>query len=123
LAEILSAEVDKLPAEQLQRFVGWVQAGDVERAAWKKIDDAVRARWSNEPKGEVKHVLGQALLTVLGHQGPANEVLAFLRLQWQKGPENHRTAYANHLFNHLLAQPWSAEIEGEVFRMLDKLSS
>ena len=35
----------------------------------------------------------------------------------------YRTAYANELFNTLLAQPWTAAIEEEAFALLDKLAA
>jgi Flp pilus assembly protein TadD len=123
LGAVLIADIDKLPAEQVRRLVGWVHSDDVAPAGWDKIIAALRTRWKNEAKDDVKHVLGQTLVSVLsGHGGP-NEPLAFLRLQWQSAPENRRAEYANQLFNQLLAQPWSAEFEAEAFALLDKLST
>ena len=123
LAGILTAEIDKLAAEQVGRFVGWVQSEDAEPAAWTKIADVLRRRWTNEAKESVKHVLGQALNSVLTRRGGAGEALAFLRLQFQTGPEKHLAEYANQLFERLLEQPWSAAFEAEAFTLLDKLSS
>jgi Flp pilus assembly protein TadD len=124
LAGILSAEIDKMPAERVRYFVSWLQTDDLEPADWKKIADVLRNRWSSETKDAEKHALGQVLIGILSnHAGPA-EAIAFARLQWQKGPEEHRAEYANQLFDRLLAQPWTSEIEeGEVFAMFDKLSA
>ena len=122
LAIVLTAEIDKLSAEQARRVVAWVQAEDAAPADWKKITDVLRQRWKSEAKDEVKHVLGQALLGALSRQSAPGEPLTFLRLQWQTGPEKRRAEYANQLFDHLLALPWSAEVETETFAMLDKLS-
>ncbi|HEV3120214.1 MAG TPA: hypothetical protein VGY58_24345 [Gemmataceae bacterium] len=123
LAGVLTAEIDKLSAEQVRRFVDWVQSEDLEPAAWTKVTDVLRKRWTSEAKEDVKHVLGQALASVLTRRGGAGEALAFLRLQLQKGPEKHRAEYANQFFERLLEQPWSAEFEAEAFTLLDKLSS
>jgi len=123
IAGTLSAEIDKLPAEDIQRFVNWVQPDDADPAAWTKIADGLRQRWSNEAKAEVKHILGQALVSVLSSRGGAVEALAFLRLQLQTGPEKYRATYANQLFDRLLDQPWSAEYENEAFTLLDRLST
>jgi tetratricopeptide (TPR) repeat protein len=122
LAGFLSGEVDKLPAEQVRRLAGWVQREDAEPAAWDKIRAALRKRWTNEAKDEVKHVLGQALVTILAHDAEPKELLAFLRLQHQNGPQKYRAEYANQIFNNLLSLPWSAEFETEALTLLDKLS-
>jgi len=50
LAGILIAEIDKLPAEQVNRLVGWVQFDDAVPAAWTKITGVLRQRWTNEPR-------------------------------------------------------------------------
>jgi Flp pilus assembly protein TadD len=123
LGAILTAEIDKLPAEQIERLVGWVESGDVTPADWNKIIAALRARWKNQADDAAKNTLGQTLVRVLTMHGGPNEPLAFLRLQWQTASEKHRAEYANQLFNQLLAQPWSAEFEAEAFALLDKLST
>src|SRR5262249_26461127 len=105
LAGILTNEIDKLPAEQVHRLAGWVHAEDADAAAWTKISDSLRQRWTNEVKDEVKHVLGQSLVVVLSRQEDPNELLTFLRRQRQTGPEKHRAEYANQLFDRLLQQP------------------
>jgi Flp pilus assembly protein TadD len=125
IAGILTAEIGKLTAEQVQRFVRWMRPGDLEAEAWTKISAALRERWLNEAKAEPKHALGQALVTVLANHGTNDELLSFLRLQFEKGPEDRRVDYANHLFDRLLNfnQPWTAAIEDEAFTLLDKLTA
>jgi predicted Zn-dependent protease len=119
--EILAAEIDKLPAEQIRRFVYWARSEEIEPGASKKIADGLRRRWASEAKVGAKHVLGQALVSYLSYH-EADEVLAFLRLQMRKGPAEYRASYATQLFEHLLAQPWTAQVEGEAFTLLDKMS-
>jgi tetratricopeptide (TPR) repeat protein len=123
VAGILIADIDTLPADQVRRFVHWIQADDLRPKAWHKIGEGLRSRWSNEANAEVKHTFGQVLVHVLSGQGGAGEELAFLRLQLQQGPEGHRAAYTNQLFDHLLAQPWSARLEDEALTLLDQLST
>jgi Flp pilus assembly protein TadD len=123
LAAILTTEIDKLSAEQIRRFAGWLHADDAEPAAWTKAIGQLRQRWLSEAKDETKHVLGAALVTLLSRQETSNEPLTvFLRLQYEKGPAKYRTGYANQLFNRLLQNPWQAELEAEAFALLDKLS-
>jgi predicted Zn-dependent protease len=122
LAKILVDGVDKLSAEQLQRLVNWVQDEDTEPATWTKIADGLRRRWTSETKEPKKHLLGHAVVTALSRLYRPAETLAFLRLQYEKGPEKHRTGYANQLFESLLSQAWSAEYENEAFALLTKLS-
>jgi predicted Zn-dependent protease len=123
LAGILSGEIEKMPAKEVQRFVGWLNSEDADVVAWKKIADVLRTRWAGEAKDQTKNTLGQILVTVLTSHGEPGAALAFLRLQWEKGPEKYRTQYANQLFDKLLEQPWSADLEAEAFALLDKLSS
>jgi tetratricopeptide (TPR) repeat protein len=120
---ILSAEIDKLPAQQIRRFAGWVQFDDATPETWKKVIGALRKRWSDEAKPEVKDMLGQALVGLLSKQDSTAEVLAFLRLQLQNAPPDYRAEYANQLFNRLFDQPWTAEYESEAFGLFDKLSA
>jgi predicted Zn-dependent protease len=123
LAGILSGEIDKMSPTQVQRFVGWLNSEDADVVAWKKIADVLRTRWTGEAKDQTKNTLGQTLVTVLTSHGETGAALAFLRLQWEKGPEKYRAQYANQLFDKLLEQPWSADLEAETFGLLDKLSS
>jgi Flp pilus assembly protein TadD len=121
-ADILAAQVDKLPVVQVQQYLAWVGADDLDAAAWQKIVATLRQRWNAERDEQLKHTWGEAIIGVLGHHGGADETLAFLRLVRTKGPERYRTKYTQQLFNHLLVQPWTAEIEAEALSLLDQLS-
>ena len=106
----------------MNRLIGWVWASSsIENADWKKIADRLRKRWDAEKKPETQHLLAQPLIRVLTLLGP-EEALAFLRVQWQQGPEAHRVEYANQLFNALLSHKWSAANEDEAFALLGKLA-
>ena len=49
--------------------------------------------------------------------------LAFLRRQLNDGPAKHRAIYASQLFDALLAQPWSDELERESLALIRRLST
>jgi predicted Zn-dependent protease len=121
-AAILAAEIDKLPHEQIQRFVYWLHWEDLDPAGARKIAERLGQRWSQESNDEAKHILGQAQFSILSSHATSDAVLAFVRLQMQKGPEKYRATYTNQLFERLLIQPWSATIEDEACGLLDKLS-
>src|SRR5262249_25518800 len=55
LAAVLTAEVGKLSADQVGGFSDWVQSEDLEPAAWTKVADVLRQRWTSEVKEDVKH--------------------------------------------------------------------
>ncbi|HEV3435736.1 MAG TPA: VIT domain-containing protein [Gemmata sp.] len=122
LAGILLKESDKLSAQQVVYFVDWVwnDAG-LENDTWKTIADDIRKRWNTEKKLDIKNQLSAPLVRILTRLG-SEELLSFLRIQWKEGPETIRTQYANELFDALLAQKWSVEIEDEAFSLLDKLT-
>jgi tetratricopeptide (TPR) repeat protein len=122
LAGILDNEIAKLTPQQIAHFIEWLQPQDAEPAIWNRIMASVRERWTKEPDGRKKHTLGQALVNLLARHDRMADLLAFLRVQRATGPEAHRIEYTNELFNRLLAQPWTAEIEAEAFTLFDKLS-
>jgi hypothetical protein len=123
LAGILAKGIDKLPPEQARRLIEWVRHEDAGPAAWKTITAALRKRWAGETKDDAKHALGQALISVLSRQDDSADLLAFLRLQREQGPPDHRVEYTKQLFDRLLQEPWSDKVEAETFTLFDKLSA
>lgn len=121
MAAILVKEIDTLPVERLDDFINavWSDSG-MERDDWKKVAAGLRKRW-DAAKPEARHRIAQPLVRVLGWLG-GDELVAFLRVQWKQAPERHRAAYANELFNALLAQPWAPATEDEAFALLDSLA-
>ncbi|MGD0896679.1 MAG: VIT domain-containing protein [Thermoguttaceae bacterium] len=119
----LRDEIEKLPPEQIQRFVNWISSNDpaVELPEWKKIAEGLRRRWDAEPRREVRSQLGGTLIGVLGHLGP-QETLAFLRKQLEEASPDDRPGYARQLFDALLGQRWSGVSENEAFGLLERLS-
>ncbi len=123
LAGIVSVEIDKLPADQAHRLLGWVHPSDAEPAAWTKIASVLRQRWSKEADDHFKHTLGQALISILARHDTPTDLLTFLRLQRQTASEAYRASYTIQLFDRLLEQPWTVDFEAEAFTLLDKLST
>jgi tetratricopeptide (TPR) repeat protein len=123
-AALLGAELEKLPADQVQRFVSWIMPNDpaVEPQTWKRLAAELHKRWAAETDPAVKGRLAGTLLQILSSRVGAEEHLAFLREQFDKATEENRTSCAAALFDALLTQAWSAERENEAFSLLDKLS-
>lgn len=129
-AELLVKELDKLTPAEIARFVEWTLPNDppVELPVWKQVAAGLRARWAAEEVDdatsiEQKNRLAAALVRVLSSRLTPGELLAFLRDQLRDGPAEHKAAYANELFNSLIAQPWTAEFEQEAFALLEQLST
>jgi len=120
---ILTAEMGKLPTERIRYYVNWIMPNDpaIEPQVWKQIASELQKRWSAEPKPELKHQIAQTLIQVLA-RGDVKELLDFLRLQVQQGPEQYRVQYVRQLFDTLLNQPWSQDYEDEAFALLERLS-
>jgi predicted Zn-dependent protease len=120
---VLTNEIATLGTAEISRFVNWVSANDpaVENDTWQPIAKRLEERWAAETDFEQKHRLAQPLLQILAGRFP-NEHLAFLRRQLAEGPEKHRAAYANQLFDALLNLPWSAETENEALALIEQLA-
>ena len=123
-ADILKAEMDKLPPAQIQLFVNWIMSNDpvVEKDVWKRLADELHKRWAAENDQDEKNRLAGMLNQVLQSRIGQTEYLAFLREQLEKAPEENKPGCAAALFNAILTQPCSVERENEVFSLLDKQS-
>ncbi|MGA2061934.1 MAG: VIT domain-containing protein [Thermoguttaceae bacterium] len=123
-AELLKSDADKLPADQIHRYISWIMPNDpaVEADVWKRLAAELHKRWAAQPDAAIKAQLAQSLLQVLSSHVGAEEYLAFLQEQLDNATEENRTTCAAALFNALLTQPWLAEHENEAFSLLDKLS-
>ena len=120
----LVQDIERLPAERLSSLVSWVLPNDpaVEQPQWRKIAEGLERRWAAEPDPRIKNQLASPLLQVLSARLTAEEHLKFLRRQLAEGPQVHRANFARQLFDALLSQPWSEELEREAFSLLPGLS-
>lgn len=120
----LVQDLQRLPAERLSSLVSWVLPNDpaVEQPQWRKLAEGIERRWAAEQDPLIKNLLASPLLQVLSSRLTAEEHLKFLRRQLAEGPPAHRADFALQLFNTLLAQAWSEELEDEAFSLLPELS-
>ena len=74
------------PAE-IQRLVSWAMANDpaVEQPEWRQIA-ALRKRWDEEKKPEVRRQLAQPLSANSSSRLTPEEWIGFLRVQWKSSP-------------------------------------
>ena len=87
-------------------------------AAWKQVIARIQTQWQGESKDHQRHQWGQLLVTLLSRFSSAEELLAFQRVQMTQGPEEYRRQYTSQYLETLASQPWKAEHEEEIFRLL-----
>jgi Flp pilus assembly protein TadD len=126
VAEILTTQVEKLPAEQIRMYVKWLlnNNSNIEPAVWKKLSADLRIRWSAETKPRIKDDLSGTIVSIISsHLYPFDpkELLDFYRLQCKQGPAENAVRYHQQLFDCLTSQPWNAEYEDEAIALLGKL--
>ncbi|MCL4202229.1 MAG: hypothetical protein KJ000_07025 [Pirellulaceae bacterium] len=120
IARLLIEQIDTVPAARLSSLVGWIMANDpaVETPQWQRIAAGIERRWAAETDASVRQQLASPLIQVLSSRLAADEHLRFLRRQFKEGGKDHQTGHAKQLFQALLAQPWTAELENEAFDLL-----
>ncbi|NQT39974.1 MAG: tetratricopeptide repeat protein, partial [Planctomycetes bacterium] len=115
---LLIEEIDTLHPHQIEHYVRWLRLGDseVELDVWKRIAAGVERRWSTERNPGIRLQLAENAAQILSGQSTADELLAFLRRRLEIHPNSQ--AHAK-LFETLLEQPWSAELEDEALGLLE----
>jgi hypothetical protein len=121
----LQAEVETLTPSQLGVLVTWTigQTPAQDNLQWKAIAEAIRKRWDAAPDAKAKHALSGPLVSIYSSRFADSEYLPFLRAQLDVANEDYRASYAAQLFNVLLAQRWTEQIEAEAFTLLRQLST
>jgi hypothetical protein len=119
----LTGELSALSPAQVEVYLQWVSAGDAAAGVWKRLGEGLRQRWAKEADPSRKHTLGQSVLRVLSWLDDRAPRMAFLRERLKGAAESSREEYAVALFNELLGGPWSAELEGEAFALLEQVSA
>jgi predicted Zn-dependent protease len=117
---LLTEQIETLPAARLSSLIGWIMSNDpaVETPQWQRIAAGIEQRWAAETDVAVRNQLASSLIQILSSRLTADEHLRFLRRQLKEGPQDHRPGYAKQLFQALLTQPWTAELENEAFDLL-----
>src|SRR5207245_7683473 len=105
----------------LSRLLNWLINAHNDDDYWPKLAAALRERWPGEKDKIAKAAIGGALVTVLRQRGSPDELLAFLRLQFEATEARWKPGYARQLFDTLIAQPWKQAYEDEAFALLAAL--
>ncbi len=123
IVPVIAENLTSLAFPRLQRMVNWIwtESETAGTEFWQSVAQELRRRWEAEKIAQRRHELGTLLGQVLSGKMDAASYLQFLREQWRKGPELYRDQYAETLFNTLLGQSWSQEVEDEVAAMVPQL--
>ncbi|MGI8978782.1 MAG: VIT domain-containing protein [Pirellulaceae bacterium] len=124
LTNRLLAEADKLTPRQLEKLVEHVRnaRNRPSEEQWRKIAKIIQARWEQEKKPSRRELLDQVLRNIHQETG-AQARIAYLRLRIKLADDESRPDKQRQLFDELISQPWSAEIEAETLALLEKLGS
>ncbi len=120
----LLAEADKLPPRQLTYLVEHVRISRnlVSDEEWKKIAATIQSRWEKEKNERRREILDQILRNI--HQETdAESRIAYLRLRVKLADDESRPEKQRQLFDELLNQSWTPELEAETLVLVEKLGS
>ncbi len=123
--QILKAEAETLPANQLAAFVSRLLANDpvISDESWKQIAATVRARWQKETDFGPRDQFAEALISIYSSRFSDSDLLPFLRECIATTTEERRDNYVSRLFELLLQRTWTIELERESFELITKLSA
>lgn len=122
-ADDLVANLANMPIEQVRAYAGWIMIdAHSSRIPWTKVAEGLHQRWAAEAKLDEKQELSRALVTLLSSRGQTKELIDFRRQELKDGPADQRQTFARQLFDLLLTQSWTAEIEEETFGLLDRVA-
>ena len=136
---LLQTETATLTSEQINYMVGvaltgrlevaepfagrrQLQAAEVPAEVWGKIAAVIKERWTRAEDKDEKHRLGDALKAIYADRFPTTALLPFLRERIAAAPPEYKSAGISDLFETLLQQPWSNEVEQESFEWLRQLT-
>lgn len=136
----LTTALDKLSVEQISSYINWaingrlalaepidgrkqLNASEVPDATWQKIADELHKRWAATEDKDDKNTLSESLRTIYATRFAEKQLLPFLRERIATAPKQYKHSYIAALFDTLLSQKWTEEIETEAFQRLRDLSS
>ncbi|QVL34171.1 hypothetical protein KIH39_09760 [Telmatocola sphagniphila] len=121
-ASKLFQDAETMSITRIEHLVRWVspELSNYE-AQLKKLLETLTRRWTSEKNPELKHRIGEVILSLLSREAGDRD-LEFVRREYREGPEQYRLLYAEKLFALLLAHSWTDAIEKECFILLDKLT-
>ena len=118
--DVLEKRAATLELAAVNRLLGWVGANDpaVATEVWESVARALTAKWERERDPQNRDALAGPVGNILSAHLGAGRYLDFLRRRMNEAPETTRGQYAGRLFEALLRQGWSAELEAEAFALL-----
>jgi hypothetical protein len=126
--EELQKNAATMDRHQLYAYTRWVRGGKPDENAedWKPIVEVLRKRWESlKHTGEnddEKYSIGHTLSTIYESFFRDSEYFPFLRERIAQSNEVRRDQYVLSLFDVLMAEPWTEEIEVELFGLLNEIS-
>ncbi|MBC7855697.1 MAG: hypothetical protein IAF94_19885, partial [Pirellulaceae bacterium] len=120
----LLSEADKLTPRQLEKLVERVRnsRNSASDEQWQKVAKIVQARWEKEKNARRREILDQVLRNIHQETGVQSRI-AYLRLRVKLADDESRPERQRLLFDELIGQAWSADIEAETLALLEKLGS
>ncbi len=122
LYEKLKSEVATLPGEIVERLVQWLRhcyASDRGESEWQEILEKICSRWEKEQPGASKDAFGRAILS----HGTRELHLKYYRTVHAAEKDlNQKIALARQLFNMLLDEKWTKELQEELVKLLPEVA-
>lgn len=122
--EKLQKEAETLDPSRISEYSRWARRGPPARdaAAWQPIVDVLRKRWDNlkhpEKGDDEKNAVGDALTAIYADVFRQTHYLPFLRERITQADEARQDQYVAALFNVLMSENWTADVESELFGLL-----
>lgn len=126
--EELQENAATMNPDRLYAYTRWVRGGKPDENVddWKPIVEVLRKRWDNlkhtAESDDEKYSLGHTLSTLYESFFRDSEYFPFLRERIAQANEVRRDQYVLNLFDVLMAEPWTEEIEVELFDLLTQIS-
>ncbi len=126
--EELQKNAATMNRDQVYAYTRWVRGGKPDETVddWKPIVEVLRKRWDSlKHTGEnddEKYSIGHTLSTIYESLFRDSQYFPFLRERVAQSNEVRRDQYVASLFDVLLAEPWTEEIESELFGLLTEIS-
>lgn len=126
--EELQKNAAMLKPKFLADYGVWVRGGKPDEHAddWKPIAAVLRKRWNDlkhtDRADDEKHAVGDVLSKTYSSFFRQDEYLPFLRERVAQANDKWRDTYVTNLFNALMTQPWTEEVETELFGLLADIS-
>jgi hypothetical protein len=126
--EELQKNAATLDRHQLYAYTRWVRGGRPDEIVddWKPIVEVLRKRWEGlKHTGESddeKYSIGNTLSSIYQSLFRDSEYFPFLRERIARANDVRHDQYVLNLFDVLMAEPWTDDVEVELFGLLKEIS-